>query len=408
MRKVALVTGAGRRIGADIARRLARENYELALFANASLDGAAQLAAEIEREGGAAHAFAVDLLDPEAAARALRDAAAAMGPIELLVNNAALFEDDAIDRLDLGLWRRQFAVDLESPVFLIGAFAAQLPEGREGAVVNVIDQRVLKLTPEYLSYTLAKSALWTATRTFAQALAPRIRVNAVGPGPTYASVREGDAGLAHEAAGTLFGRPIAGEEIAEAVLYLAGARNVTGQILCVDAASTSAGGRLISSIDVQFPSGRRPFPRLRTGAAEPGSELLLGRVEHAFAGGRQMIAGAVDVERQHRHRRLEGRRLAARAAFRRALQRLRYVVRLPLGEYATLQIERSERSVTFCDHFFCGRAGHDVILRGELRMQRSSRLRVPDRPCAFYLRSHPSACLGFTSESIDEISCHDR
>ena len=235
MRKVALVTGAGRRIGADIARRLAREGYALALFANASSAGADGLAGEIGRDGGQARAFAVDLADPEAAASRLAEAAAAMGGIDLLVNNAAAFEDDSIDRLDLALWRRQFAVDLESPVFLIGAFAAALPADRRGCVVNVIDQRVLKLTPEYLSYTLAKSALWTATRTLAQALAPRIRVNAIGPGPTYPSVREGADGLAHEAAGTLLGHTIAGEEIAEAVLYLAGANSVTGQMLCVDA-----------------------------------------------------------------------------------------------------------------------------------------------------------------------------
>ncbi len=231
MHKVALVTGAGRRIGADIARRLAREGYAVALLANASLGGARALAAEI---GGGARAFAADLSDPEGAARVLGEAAAAMGPIDLLVNNAAAFEDDAIDRLDLKLWRRQFAVDLEAPVFLISAFAAALPADAEGAVVNIIDQRVLKLTPEYLSYTLAKSALWTATRTLAQALAPRIRVNAVGPGPTYPSVREGDAGLAHEAKGTLLGRAISGDEIAEAVVFLARAKSVTGQIVCVD------------------------------------------------------------------------------------------------------------------------------------------------------------------------------
>ena len=101
-------------------------------------------------------------------------------------------------------------------------------------MVNIIDQRVLKLTPQYLSYTLAKSALWTATRTLAQALAPRIRVNAVGPGPTYPSEREGQAGLIHEAQGTLLGQAVSGEEIAEAVVYLAGARKVTGQMICVD------------------------------------------------------------------------------------------------------------------------------------------------------------------------------
>jgi NAD(P)-dependent dehydrogenase (short-subunit alcohol dehydrogenase family) len=120
-------------------------------------------------------------------------------------------------------------------VFLIGAFAAALPADREGAVVNIIDQRVLKLTPQYLSYTLAKSALWTATRTLAQALAPRIRVNAVGPGPTYASLRQGDDGLQREAEGTLLGRAVSGDDVAGAVLYLAQARSVTGQIVCVDA-----------------------------------------------------------------------------------------------------------------------------------------------------------------------------
>ena len=235
VRKAALVTGAGRRIGADIVRRLAREGYAVAVFANASLDAAEGLAQEIAEAGGEARGFRADLADPAAAALAFAAASAAMGPFEVLVNNAAAFEDDAIDRLDLATWRRQFAIDLESPVFLVSAFAAALPPDREGAVVNIVDQRVLKLTPQYLSYTLAKSALWTATRTLAQALAPRIRVNAVGPGPTYPSTREGDEGLSREAAGTLLGRAIAGEEIAEAVLYLVRARNVTGQIVCVDA-----------------------------------------------------------------------------------------------------------------------------------------------------------------------------
>jgi NAD(P)-dependent dehydrogenase (short-subunit alcohol dehydrogenase family) len=234
VRRVAFVTGAGRRIGADIARRLAHEGFALALNVNSSLGAAQRLADEIMAAGGEARVFPADLADPEAATQAFAEAAREFGPIELLVNNAAAFEDDSIDRLDLARWRRQFAVNLEAPVFLIGAFAAALPEGVEGAVVNIIDQRVLKLTPQYLSYTLAKSALWTATRTLAQALAPRIRVNAVGPGPTYPSEREGEAGLSHEAQGTLLGHAVSGEEIAEAVIYLARARKVTGQILCVD------------------------------------------------------------------------------------------------------------------------------------------------------------------------------
>ena len=233
--RIALVTGAGRRIGSDIARRLARDGWGLALLARASLEGARALAAEIVAGGGEAHAFSVDLADPEAGAAAFAKIAAALGPIELLVNNAAVFETDSIGALDLALWRRQFAVDLEAPVFLAAAFAAALPGDREGAIVNIVDQRVLRLTPQYLSYTLAKAALWTATQTLAQALAPRIRVNAIGPGPTYPSVNQGEAGLAQEAAGALLGRSIRGEEIAEAVAYLAGAPNVTGQLICVDA-----------------------------------------------------------------------------------------------------------------------------------------------------------------------------
>ena len=233
--KVALVTGAGKRIGADIARRLAREGYGLALLARGSIEGAHALAGQIVAGGGAAEAFEADLSDPQAAAATFTGIAARLGPIELLVNNAAIFETDAIATLDLTKWRRQFAVNLEAPVFLAGAFAAALPGDREGCIVNIIDQRVLRLTPQYLSYTLTKSALWTATQTLAQALAPRIRVNAVGPGPTYPSVGQGEAGMSQEAAGSPLGRAVRGEEIGDAVAYLAGARNVTGQIICVDA-----------------------------------------------------------------------------------------------------------------------------------------------------------------------------
>jgi NAD(P)-dependent dehydrogenase (short-subunit alcohol dehydrogenase family) len=161
-------------------------------------------------------------------------AARELGPVNLLVNSAAIFQDDAIDALDLALWRRQFAVNVEAPVFLAAAFARNLLGDREGAIVNIIDQRVLRLTPQHLSYTLSKSALWTATQTLAQALAPRIRVNAVAPGPTYPNPHDGESGLAREAAGVLLQRRVEGAEIAEAVAYLAKARNVTGQLIAVD------------------------------------------------------------------------------------------------------------------------------------------------------------------------------
>jgi NAD(P)-dependent dehydrogenase (short-subunit alcohol dehydrogenase family) len=230
----AIVTGAARRIGRSIAKRLAREGYSLALHFGASGEEAEGLAAEIVKAGGRAKAFQADLADVEAAMQLVGQVAGRLGPATLLVNNAATFEPDEIDTLDYRLWRRQFAVNLETPVFLASEFARLLPEGRRGSIVNIIDQRVLRLNPINYSYTLAKSALWTATQTLAQALAPRIRVNAVGPGPTFPNQLEGEKGLDREAAGTLMGRRIEGAEIADAVVWLTGAESVTGQMILVD------------------------------------------------------------------------------------------------------------------------------------------------------------------------------
>jgi len=233
--KIAIVTGAARRIGRAISLRLVSENFRVAIHYGASRHAAEALVRQIEAEGGRAIALGGDLANPLEATRIVEETAENLGPVDLLVNNAAIFERDSIENLDLTVWRRQFAVNLESPVFLAAAFSRALPADRRGAIVNVIDQRVLRLTPRNLSYTLAKSALWTATQTLAQALAPRIRVNAVAPGPTFANPRDGENGLAHETAGTLLQRRVAGEEIAEAVAYLAKAESVTGQLIAVDA-----------------------------------------------------------------------------------------------------------------------------------------------------------------------------
>ena len=159
----------------------------------------------------------------------------ALGPVTLLVNNAASFVADDVRSLDIATWNRQFSINLRAPSQLVGIMAERLPADAKGAVVNIVDQRVWKLTPQYYSYTLTKAALLTATRTMAQALAPRIRVNAVGPGPTFPNSYDGADRLEQEAAGTLLGRRIAPEEIAEAALYLARASSVTGQMIAVDA-----------------------------------------------------------------------------------------------------------------------------------------------------------------------------
>ena len=233
--KSVLITGASKRIGRDIALKLAGAGYRVALHYGHAADEARAVQKEITDAGGVAAALAGDLADPRSSEAIVARAAREIGPLGLLVNSAAIFEGDSITNLDLDLWRRQFAINLETPVFLSAAFAKALPEAMGGAIVNIVDCRVLRLNPRNLSYTLAKSALWTATSTLAQALAPRIRVNAVGPGPTYPNSRDGEAGLMLETAGVLLQQRVSGADIADAVLYLAGARNVTGQMIAVDA-----------------------------------------------------------------------------------------------------------------------------------------------------------------------------
>jgi NAD(P)-dependent dehydrogenase (short-subunit alcohol dehydrogenase family) len=229
--RAALVTGAARRIGAAIARALAREGYALVLHANISHVEAEKVAAEIAAAGGRASVVLGDLADGAALA-GLVPAAAAFGPLTLLVNNASLFEEDEVATLDRAAFERTMTVNLTAPVFLAQAFAAQAPDG--SSIVNIVDQRVLRPTPRFFSYTLSKSALHDATLTLAQALAPRLRVNAVAPGPTLASPRQSSEQFAAQAAAVPLGRGPTPEDIAAAVVYLAGASSVTGTVIAVD------------------------------------------------------------------------------------------------------------------------------------------------------------------------------
>ncbi len=232
----ALVTGAARRIGLTIAYRLAEAGWDVALHSSAGSKPKAESEARRLREttGASTCVVVCDLADADACHDLIGAAVAELGPLRLLVNNAALFEADAADALDLSLWERHFAVNLRAPVLLSSMFAAQA--GVDGVIINLVDQRVLRATPQYFSYTLAKSALWTATRTMAQAFAERgVRVNAVGPGPVLPNARDGDIGFSQEVEGVPLHRAVHPDEIAAAVLYLADARGVTGQLIAVDA-----------------------------------------------------------------------------------------------------------------------------------------------------------------------------
>lgn len=229
-----LVTGGARRIGKAIALDLAAHGYRIAVHANRSGAEAEAVAGQIRDAGGVAQVFLADLTDMTAVRALHAQVNDRMGQPDIVVNNASLFEADEVRQFDEELFDRHFAVHVKAPAVLAEAMAAALPNIGEGLIINIIDQRVWRLTPRFFSYTLSKSALWTATQTMAQALAPRIRVNAIGPGPTLANERQKDSDFARQAAAVPLER---GPELAEfgaTIRYLHGARSVTGQMIALD------------------------------------------------------------------------------------------------------------------------------------------------------------------------------
>jgi NAD(P)-dependent dehydrogenase (short-subunit alcohol dehydrogenase family) len=234
---MALVTGAARRIGLRIAERLAEAGYGVILHCSpASVQEATAGAMRIAQTGAMAGVVAGDLADPARVCEIIAAATALGGPLSLLVNNASIFEPDSAATFGLELWERQFAINLKAPAVLARDFAAQLPPGEPGAIINLIDQRVLRPTPQFFSYSLSKAALWAATRTMAQSFSGQgIRVNGIGPGPVLPNGSQGAAGFDKEVQGVPLRQSVSPDDIADAVLYLAQARNVTGQMIAVDA-----------------------------------------------------------------------------------------------------------------------------------------------------------------------------
>ncbi len=234
MPKAALVTGAAARIGRAIVKALADDGWAIAVHHRDSEDAADALVAEIERGGGAAVALHADFAEEAQVETLAGRASEALGPLGCLVNNAAVFDYDDIRSADRASWERHMAVNLRAPFVLTQAFADALPEGAEGCIVNLIDQRVWNLTPHFVSYTLSKAGLWTLTQTAALALAPRIRVNAIGPGPVLPSARQSAEQFAAQCARTPLGRGAAPEEICRAIRFILAAPSLTGQLIALD------------------------------------------------------------------------------------------------------------------------------------------------------------------------------
>ena len=238
-RGAALVTGAGRRLGRALALEAARAGFDVAVHYRTgrpdSGDEAQAVADEITALGRKAVILDAELTDETQTAALIARAAEALGPITLLVNSASTFEDDRLATTTRERWDAHLDANLRAPIVLAQAFAAALPTATNGLIVNIVDQRVLAPNPQFFSYSLSKAGLWWATQTMAQALAPAIRVNAIGPGPVLASTHQAPGEFEREAAGTLLERAVSPDEIAAALRYLIDAASVTGQMIAVDA-----------------------------------------------------------------------------------------------------------------------------------------------------------------------------
>ena len=230
-RGTALVTGGARRIGRELVRASAAAGYDVAIHCRREDADTLSAADEVRAAGRKAAVFPCDLADEAAVSALVSRVGAALGPVTLLVNSASLFRNDSFSQLERAFWDSHLDTNLRAPLILSREVAAQ---GLAGQIVHILDQRVLAPGPDYFSYTLSKAALWSATRMMAIELAPRIRVNAIGPGPVLANPDQSPADFEAEAASTPLGRAVDPADIGRALTYLIGAASVTGQMIAVD------------------------------------------------------------------------------------------------------------------------------------------------------------------------------
>jgi NAD(P)-dependent dehydrogenase (short-subunit alcohol dehydrogenase family) len=247
--RVALVTGAAQRIGRTIALALAEAGFDIAVHCHTSRDTGVATCDEIRRLGRRGCLLLADLRDETAAQALIPRAVAALGPLGVLVNNASPFERDEWYDATRASWDAHIEPGLRAPFVLMQHFARQLPADAEAVIINMLDQRVWSITPHFVSYTVAKAGLWALTQSMALALAPRIRVNGIGPGPALASPRQTSEQFRRQSASVPLRHGTSPEEIGQAVLAILGLPAMTGQMLTLD------GGQ-----HLQWQSGRHGPP----------------------------------------------------------------------------------------------------------------------------------------------------
>ncbi len=233
--KVALVTGAATRIGKGIAMSLAQAGWTVAVHFSTSENSANNTVEEIVSGGGLAKSFPADFKNEEAVKDLISVVSQSLGPVTCLINNASIFEKDSIISSTRETWDAHMEVNLRAPFVLSQALVEKLSDKQSANIINILDQRVLNLTPYFASYTISKSALWTMTRTLASALSPNIRVNAIGPGPTLPSKRQSEEDFQNQFNALPLERPAKIAEICAAVRFIIDCPSMTGQLITIDA-----------------------------------------------------------------------------------------------------------------------------------------------------------------------------
>lgn len=248
--KTALITGAGRRIGRALAESLGSEGWSVAIHYNSSKAEAEAAVSAVEKSGGKAAALQADLSDHSALAKLVANAASALGPLGCLINNASIFERDELETATADSWDVHMNVNLRAPFFLSQAFARQAQKDERHAIINIVDERVWNLTPHFASYTVSKAGLWTLTQTMAIALAPHVRVNAIGPGPTLPSSRQSQDQFNAQRNSTPLQRGTTPSEICEAARFILSASAMTGQMIALDGGQHLGRNRNIGDVPI--------------------------------------------------------------------------------------------------------------------------------------------------------------